>query len=975
VISLILLFIFLVALSFPEEEEFYCVQVASSREGKSLRSYLEKVGNLPDARVEKIGNFYTLRVGFFRKKREAEEVLKKVKEYFPDAFVRGCYKKPERIVYRQQKKAEEENRDDLIELILTALLGAKKLEEAEKILAYLTRKNPKRADLWEMYGKILLWRGKNSQALEAYLKAYTLKPSRSLAKVIFELSLSLKRFDISRKFIEKAEAPYEVKVYVYEQLGDVEALKSLLSRKKEKRSMLTLIRLLFLTGEGEEALKLAEEYQKLHGVDEEFLFLKYEILYSRKRFSEASDFLKAQFPLFHENRRFLSTLSDLAWMLGDYETSVRASYKLIKLGKGRLVDYDRVSLFFFERNPEEALGIASEGWRKFHSLLLLKRALLYAYRLKDYKRVVELFLSAERVKESILKEPSYLYIVADSLRKIGKTQEALDLLLTAFRKYRNPRTLTFLVTFAGSGGDRKFIKKLVRLREIYSKEYALALAWAYFYLGNGKRAYYFYKLSDKKEPLLHADILSLVGKESEAHRIKRRVFEELLRKLKENPSLLKDSDFLVRFLWVSMSFLSPPAYEKILFKVKEFLSEEEWYELYLSYLLFNEKKDKALWLINLKKLFLSPWQELKLGLENAEKLSELLKKDTLSPKDRVLALISTGNFGEAISLIFKLLDKNPYESSLTLTLAEIVEENSPFNKFNISLMTRKDFQELRLGAKFRRVKGSYRLLGEAEKSETLSINRSIISRAPELLSLYLGVEKIGKNRGLGLYAGFYKRLKHKLSLKGFFRQGMGSRFSFSIDWGYNTESTETLYTYLGLLKRFVRLSSSYSVTPKEYIFLSLERSYFFVPSGKYAGSGTNWYGEFVKKLKLSYPDYSLRFFFQRGVYGERKEKRELKVLSPFTDFLILPEDFTSFGAGIFFGDSYRKSLKHSGRPFGGLSGGYSTGIGGMFFNLYGGFSFLLNGGNGITFMGSLSRNSGGVKESILNLEIIYQKWY
>ncbi len=57
-----LLILFLLSVAFAEET-YYCVQLASSE-------------NLEDLRVEKIGELYTLRSGFFREKENAERVEK-----------------------------------------------------------------------------------------------------------------------------------------------------------------------------------------------------------------------------------------------------------------------------------------------------------------------------------------------------------------------------------------------------------------------------------------------------------------------------------------------------------------------------------------------------------------------------------------------------------------------------------------------------------------------------------------------------------------------------------------------------------------------------------------------------------------------------------------------------------------------------------------------------------------------------------
>ncbi|RUM32143.1 MAG: hypothetical protein DSY42_01705, partial [Aquifex sp.] len=61
------------------------------------------IDELPKARIEKIGSYYTIRVGLWKTKEEANEHLKKVKIEFPNAFIRTCYYIKERIILTNDK--------------------------------------------------------------------------------------------------------------------------------------------------------------------------------------------------------------------------------------------------------------------------------------------------------------------------------------------------------------------------------------------------------------------------------------------------------------------------------------------------------------------------------------------------------------------------------------------------------------------------------------------------------------------------------------------------------------------------------------------------------------------------------------------------------------------------------------------------------------------------------------------------------
>ena len=81
---------------------FYCVQVASDTLPDRLIILAKELEDLPFVRVEKVGMFYTLRVGFNRTYREGKILEEKVKKRIRgEAFSRICAYRPERWVYPQ----------------------------------------------------------------------------------------------------------------------------------------------------------------------------------------------------------------------------------------------------------------------------------------------------------------------------------------------------------------------------------------------------------------------------------------------------------------------------------------------------------------------------------------------------------------------------------------------------------------------------------------------------------------------------------------------------------------------------------------------------------------------------------------------------------------------------------------------------------------------------------------------------------
>ena len=92
-------------------EVYYCVQLLSTTK---LTQELERdfffLKGFPERRVEKIGNLYTLRVGFWKSKREARKYLNLLKKRFPEAFIRTCYKLPSRWIFPKKRNTRGKSR-------------------------------------------------------------------------------------------------------------------------------------------------------------------------------------------------------------------------------------------------------------------------------------------------------------------------------------------------------------------------------------------------------------------------------------------------------------------------------------------------------------------------------------------------------------------------------------------------------------------------------------------------------------------------------------------------------------------------------------------------------------------------------------------------------------------------------------------------------------------------------------------------
>ncbi|MCX7706346.1 MAG: cellulose biosynthesis cyclic di-GMP-binding regulatory protein BcsB [bacterium] len=91
-----------------DENKYFTVQISSfplAEKDKAINmaeNFLKK--GIKDIRVEKIGDYYIVRAGLFKEKKEAEQLLKEVLSFKSKAFLRIGYYIPDRIIYPLTEK-------------------------------------------------------------------------------------------------------------------------------------------------------------------------------------------------------------------------------------------------------------------------------------------------------------------------------------------------------------------------------------------------------------------------------------------------------------------------------------------------------------------------------------------------------------------------------------------------------------------------------------------------------------------------------------------------------------------------------------------------------------------------------------------------------------------------------------------------------------------------------------------------------
>ncbi len=82
----------------------YCVQVATDESLDRLKKLYTRVKDLPEARIEKRGKFFLLRVGAEERASDLRIILRQVRRFFPDAYIKKCEIRKDVVVWPPQGK-------------------------------------------------------------------------------------------------------------------------------------------------------------------------------------------------------------------------------------------------------------------------------------------------------------------------------------------------------------------------------------------------------------------------------------------------------------------------------------------------------------------------------------------------------------------------------------------------------------------------------------------------------------------------------------------------------------------------------------------------------------------------------------------------------------------------------------------------------------------------------------------------------
>jgi hypothetical protein len=246
---------------------------------------------------------------------------------------------------------------------LITFLGNQDLENAYIVAKKGAELFPNNPYWLKNLGQVAIWTKRPAEGIEAYLKLYQITKDENIKRELFNLALATNRFDIAINLVEKDALSgkfndLKTLLYIYQQAGEVKKLTEILEAMYEKDKNIDILRnltmILYNYGDLDKASKYGEILYSRQDKNYKDVLLYSSILYAKKDFKKSLEVLKSYLPnitvskdIEEDRLEYLYTLSDLAWALRDFDTSINIATQLDKIGKGRLAEYIRLYTYFY----------------------------------------------------------------------------------------------------------------------------------------------------------------------------------------------------------------------------------------------------------------------------------------------------------------------------------------------------------------------------------------------------------------------------------------------------------------------------------------------------------------------------------------------------------------------------------------------------------------------------------------------------
>jgi len=898
----------LIALSLQAKEATcYTVQLLSAVNNEANSKKISALEYENECKVMIIAHSITVRCGCYKHINPAKEKLNVYKKKYKYAYVATTYayrfgKEKRSAPKKVQKKElnETSNRqepvlsikEESLKLMLQSFLYSSDLKDAYRTAKIGVKIYPQHYYWNQKMAEIAEWTGREDEALKYMLIMNKQNSSAKLERKLIQKGFNSYQYEKIVKVVEKqarefpSKRHYKQVVYVHSQIGTPEKA-ALFFKKEYKRDRRNLdalteaLQIYMEMGDLENAKNIVKTIEKreLYSLENSKLIAYY--YYQKHQMKKAYRVLSLM-NNDTSDKKYFELKSDLGWYLKKYKLAASASKKLINMGKGRLVDYERV--VFTTRNVDKKLALktALASYKKFQEPYLFYT---YAYAAMDQNRYEDLSTLVQKIdlEESALEyEPTYWLIKSNIYAHFHKKKKALFAIDKALAlEPSNLQTqLTALSLYIEYGAGAKIKLALINLSEnsMLPVAFYYPLASAYYQLQDINRAsFYLDKLLELKAPITQSIGFKFLQADVYAQRNNQNAFKSTLyeinnilaKQARKNPNIVKTRSFQNQYLRVNLHIMNPDEFEKKLQVAKPLLTQGEYNDLSYAwankhhadekaYLIYQKTQPKAIWL-----QFANAMQE-----QNHSEIENLLLKylSSLSISDASNAAHKDGQIALSQSLAYEAFAKNDDNQNAYIRHLGLVQERS--NHFNSKIAY---YNRDPLLSKYVELmnqmylSNGYIFNTGMNYYQNSSLDEKLLFNVPsDTLEFNLALKKLFNKGELGAKIGYTNAMASFTTLGVFAEYQVNKLIRLYGSFDKNKKADETTQLLLGGKKDMLSLSAKLDIMASTSLNLLWQSNRFSSQDGVHIGDGN--YGRVLlgHQIRNGYPDMRI------GVFG-RKE--------------------------------------------------------------------------------------------------------
>jgi hypothetical protein len=886
----------------------------------------------------KINNVYSLRYKCVDNYNDIKEIYKDISKRYKHSIITKTYKyrfkKESNIEYKSKyiskkkymklkHKRYKTNKDsEELKLLFQTFVYKQNLKDALKIAKIALKKNPN-SYYWNLnIANVLNWSGKSKQSLPYLNKAYNIRHSAKLKKRIVQTMVLSGDPNILIPILEKRlKKRFNIKDFktllsLYYKINNKEKIVQLIDNnykylKKNKEYIKIALQLSLDMNDLQSAQKFIVllSYTK-YTIEEANLISSYYFKLGniRKAFEVL---LKTPIKKYTKKQTLISyykNISDLGWYLKQKDISANASLKLIDLGIGREVDYIRVSNVYKKDDDEWIKNV----YLKFKKPNLFFQYAYLALKNKKYEELENFMNSIKAPK--ILNNTQYYYIQLQLYKALNKKDKVKKILFTILELSPDDENVikSLIWTFINNK-DVYDLKNIMLRHNNPSKNLYFEYASAYLFLKNiDLAAKYAMKIEHSDLAIKNSDdfkfllayIYKAQLKEGAYKQIIYGLYYKYLRELNKNFSNIRNPKFARTYFSLAFQVLSRDQFLYLLKKYGNFLRENDYEELYYSYLSKYSASAANIFLRYIPKKKLWMIFNRAVNSNNEEKLYYLLNTYlyVLSRGDVIVQLKKRGDIARVQTLNFNSFARNTFNKNMYIQHKDLSKKRTNLFESKVSYIVYDELSQKEGFIKDRRYlhDGVYYTL-KAYKSNNKNRNTKLFKETPNVRSYSLSVEKkfdkyknettISVNKNKTSFIGVNVDNKYNLS----------SRVNLGLNVAKNSITKDNTFLFLAGKKDYIKPMFRFNILPSLYFISEYSLSRYLSSDNKYLGKGDMLNISLSKIFTEQYPNITTSLFYRGGKFSSSLSKGSIKEILN-KEASVLPGAFRQYGITLNYGN-------------------------------------------------------------------------